>query len=164
LPHELQQLLSDIMRTCYSLCSDDTEAANAVTRDVCSLLLQLVAAIEAKLESDPSSDLRTSSESWHLLGTLVNGINRHFQNRPRIVVTSADADMQSAAAAARGIAESFTRLIELLSLEEERAGNVAEFSVVLMDSEDDAEISMRLAILESVSRHIVASYEQTRNH
>ncbi len=59
--------------------------------------------------------------------------------------------MQSAAAAARGIAESFTRLIELLSLEEERAGNVAEFSIVLMDSEDDAEISMRLAILDSIS-------------
>jgi hypothetical protein len=73
LPHELQQLLSDITRTCYSLCSDDTEAANAVTRDVCRLLLQLLAAIEAKLESDPNSDLHSSSESWHLLGRLVDG-------------------------------------------------------------------------------------------
>ncbi len=77
---------------------------------------------------------------------------------------SADAETLSAAAAARGIAERFTRLIELLSLEEERAGNVAEFSIVLMDSEDDEEISMRLAILESISRHIVASYEQTHEH
>jgi hypothetical protein len=49
LPHELQQLLSEIMRTCHSLCSDHTEAANAVTRDVYRLLQQLVAAIEAEL-------------------------------------------------------------------------------------------------------------------
>jgi hypothetical protein len=31
----------------------------------------------------------------------------------------------------------------------------------LMDSEDDAEIAMRLAVLDSISRHIVASTEQT---
>ena len=43
-------------------------------------------------------------------------------------------------------------------------GNVAEFFIVMMDSEDDEEISMRLAILESISRHIVASYEQTHEH
>jgi hypothetical protein len=72
LPHQVQQLLSAIVRTCHSVCSADTDAANAITRDVHSLLQQLVAAIEAELESDSSSDLRTSSESWHLLGTLVD--------------------------------------------------------------------------------------------
>ena len=143
LPHELQQLLSEIMCICHSLSSDDTEFANAITRDVYSLLQQMVAAIEAELESHPSSDLRTSSDSWHLLGRLVDAINRHFQIRPRIMFVSEDADMQSAAAAARGIKACFTRFIELLSSDEDRAANVAAFTICLMDTDGDAETSIR---------------------
>ena len=45
------------------LSDDDTQSANAVTRDVYRLLQQLMAAIEAELESNPSSDRRTCSGS-----------------------------------------------------------------------------------------------------
>ena len=41
------------------------------------------------------------------------------------------------------------------------ARNGAAFAFELMDSEDDAEIAMRLAVLDSISKHIVASTEQT---
>ena len=156
LPHQLQQIVSAVMRMCHSLCSDDTTAANAVTQDLYRLLQQLVAAIDAELVSDPSSDIRTSSESWHLLGRLAEGINRHFQIRPRIMFASEDADMQSAAAAARGIKACFTRLIELLSCDEDRAGNVAAFTIYLMDTDGDAETSMRFAFLDNISRRVVA--------
>jgi hypothetical protein len=155
LPHELQQLLSDIMRTCHSLCSGDTEAANAVTRDVYRLLLQRVAAIEATLESDPSSDFRTSTESWHLLGRLVDAINHHFQVRPRIMFVSEDADMQSAADAARGIKACITRFIELLSSDEDRAANVAAFTICLMDTDGDAETSMLFVDIAAALQHQV---------
>ena len=166
LSRPLQQLLNDVIGHCRASCSESIEAANAITRALHHFLQQFSAAIDAELQSNASSGLRNYIEfcGRRLLGRLITDINHHFEIRPRIMFNSADAETQSAAAAARGIAESFTRLIELLSLEEERAGNVAEFSIVLMDSEDDAEISMRLAILESISRHIVASYEQTHKH
>ena len=35
-----------------------------------------------------------------------------------------------------------------------RAGNIVPLTIVLMDSEDDPEISMRLAILNNMSRHV----------
>ena len=99
LPPPLQQLftqpLTDIMSTCHSACSDSMESSNAVTRDLERLLQHLVAAVDTELQSNSSSDIRTSSESWHLLGSLVDGINRHFQVRPKIVFVSEDADMQS---------------------------------------------------------------------
>ena len=156
LPPLLQQLIKDIMRTCRSACSDSTEAANAVTRELQSLLQQLVAAIETELQSNPSSDVRTSSEHWHLLGRLVEGINHHFQIRPRIMFVSGDLDMQSAAAAARGIKGCFTRFIELMSSDEDRAANVAAFVIHLMDTDGDAETSMRFAFLDIISRRVVA--------
>jgi hypothetical protein len=91
-----------------------------------------------------------------LLGRLVEGVNHHLQIRPRIVFISKDADTQSAAAAARGIKDCFTRCIELLSTDEDRAGNVAAFTVFLMDSDDDAETSMRIAFLDMITRRVVA--------
>ena len=103
LPPPLQNLLNDIMRNCHAACSDSTETANAVTRELHSLLLRLVAAVDGELQSNPGSSLRTSSYSWRLLGKLVEGTNHHFQIRPRIMFTSQDADLQSAAAAARGL-------------------------------------------------------------
>jgi hypothetical protein len=84
------------------------------------------------------------------------GINHHFQIRPRIMFTSQDADLQSATAAARGIKDCFTRFIELLSTDDERAGNVDDFTIFLMDSEDDAETSMRFAFLNMMSKRVVA--------
>ena len=156
LPPLLQQLLNDIMRTCSSACSDSTEAANAVTRELQSLLQQLVAAIDTELHSNPSSDVRTSSEHWHLLGQLVDGINHHFLIRPRIMFVGEDVDMQSAAAAARGIKGCFTRFIELMSSDEDRGANVAAFAIHLMDTDGDAETSMRFAFLDIISRRVVA--------
>jgi hypothetical protein len=163
LSEPLQQLLNDVIGHCRASCSESIEAANANTRTLRDLLQQLSAALDAELQSSAGSGIRTYIESCSrmLLGRLITDINHHFEIRPKIMFNSADAEMQSAAAAARGITESFTRLIELLSTEEDRAGNVAAFSIVLMDFEDDAEISMRLAVLESISRRVVASYEQT---
>ena len=53
--------------------------------------------------------------------------------------SSQDAGMQSAAAAARGIKQSFTRFIELLSTNEDRAENVLQAANFLLDSDDNAE-------------------------
>jgi hypothetical protein len=160
LPPPLQQLftqpLTDIMHTCRSACSDSVESANAVTRDLERLLQCLVSAVDAELQSNSQSDIRTSGESWHLLGRLVDGINRHFEIRPRIIFVSEDADMQSAAAAARGIKGCFTRLIELLSSEEDHEANVAALTIYLMDTDGDAETSMRFAFLDIISRRVVA--------
>ena len=156
LPPPLQQLLNDIMRSCHAACCDSTETANSVTQELHRLLQQLVAAIDGELQSNPGSDLRTSSDSWHLLGKLVEGINHHFQIRPRIMFVSADSDMQSAAAAARGIKGCFTRFVELLSSDEDRAANIAAFTIFLMDTDGDAETSMRFAFLDIISRRVVA--------
>ncbi len=128
-----------------------------MTRELHGLLQQLVAVIDGELQSDPCSGLRTCSDSWRLLGRLVEGINRHFQIRPRIMFSSQDADTQSAAAAALGIKDCFTRFIELLSADDDRAGNVAAFTVFLMDSDDDAETSMRFAFLDMITRRVVAA-------
>ena len=102
LPPPLQQLLNDVTRHCHADCSYDVEAANVATRKLQKLLQQLVAAIDGELRSNPSCDIRTPSNSKLLLGWLVDAINHHFQVRPRIMFASEDADMQSAAAAARG--------------------------------------------------------------
>jgi hypothetical protein len=91
-----------------------------------------------------------------LLGRLVDSINRHFQVRPRIMFVSEDAEMQSAADAARGIKACFMRFIELLSSDEDRAANVAAFTICLMDTDGDAETSMRFAFLDIISRRVVA--------
>jgi hypothetical protein len=115
LPLPLQQLLNDITRHCHAECSCDVQAANAVTRDLQKLLQQLVAAIDRELRSNPNCDARTSSNSKLLLGWLVDAINHHFQYRPRIFFNSADADVQSAAAAARGIKKCFSQIIDMLS-------------------------------------------------
>ncbi len=152
----LTQPLTDIMSTGHSACSDSVESANAITRDLERLLQRLVAAVDTELQSNSHSDLRTSSESWHLLGRLVESINRHFQIRPRIMFVSEDADMQSAASAARGIKACFTRLIQLLSSDEDRAANVAAFTIYLMDTDGDAETAMRFAFLDIISRRVVA--------
>jgi hypothetical protein len=133
-PPPLQLLLNDIMRSCHAACCDSTETANSVTRELHRLLRQLVAVIDGELQSNPCSGLQTCSDSWRLLGRLVEGINHHFQIRPRIVFISKDVDTQSAAAAARGIKDCFTRFIELLSTDDELAGNVDDFTILLMDS------------------------------
>jgi len=156
LPPPLQQLLNDIMRNCHAACCDGTETANGVTRELHRLLQQLVAAIDGELQSNPCSCLRTCRVCWHLLGRLAEGINRHFQFRPRIMFTGQDADLQSAAAAARGIKDCFTRSIELLSTDDDSAGNVASFAIFLMDSDGDAEASMRFAFLDLITRRIAA--------
>ena len=91
-----------------------------------------------------------------MLGRLVEGINRHFQFRPRIMFTGHGTDLQSAAAAARGIKDCFTRCIELLSTDDDRAGNVASFAIFLMDSDGDAEASMRFAFLDLITRRVAA--------
>ncbi len=65
-------------------------------------------------------------------------------------------DMQSAAAAARDIKACFTRFIELLSSDEDRADNVAALTICLMDTDGDAETSMRFAFLDIISRRVVA--------
>ena len=70
--------------------------------------------------------------------------------------TSQDADTQSAAAAARGIKDSFTRFVELISTDDARASSVAAFTIFLMDSVEDAEKSMRFTLLDSISRRVVA--------
>jgi hypothetical protein len=152
----LQEILDVIMRTCHSACSDDTGSANAITRELHRLLQQLVAAIDSELQSNPGNDIQTFSDSWRLLGKLVEGINRHFQIRPRIMFISEDADMQSAAAAARGIKVCFTRFIELLSSDEDRATNIVALPIFLMDTDGDAETSMRFAFLDIISRSVVA--------
>jgi hypothetical protein len=155
LPSPLQHLLNEIMHNCHAACSDSTETANAVTRELHSLLLRLVAAIDGELQSNPGS-LRISSESWRLLGRMEEGINYHFQIRPRIMFPCQDADLQSAAAAARGIKDCITRFIELLSTDDERVGNLENLTIFLMYSEDDAEISMRFAFLDMMSIHVEA--------
>jgi hypothetical protein len=107
-------------------------------------------------ESNSHSDIRTSSGSWHLLGRLVEGINRHFQIHPRIMFVSENFDIQSASAAARGNNGCCTRLIELLSSEEDRAANVGAFAIYLMDNDGDSETSMRFAFLDVISWRVVA--------
>jgi hypothetical protein len=154
LQQHLAQPLTDVMKLCHSACSDSIESANDVTRDLERRLQRLVAAIDTELQSNSHSD--TSSGSWHLLGRLVEGINRHFQIRPRIMFVSENLDMQSASAAARGIKCCFTRLIELLSSEEDRAANVGAFTIYSMDNDGDSETSMRFAFLDVISRRVVA--------
>jgi hypothetical protein len=69
---------------------------------------------------------------------------------------SEDVDVQSAAAAARGIKDCFTRFIELLSCDDDRLANVAAFTIHLMDTDGDDEKSMRFAFLDFISRRVVA--------
>jgi hypothetical protein len=149
-------LLNDIMRSCDATCCDSAETANGVTRELHRLLQQLVAAIVGELQSNPCSCLRTCRVCWHLLGRLAEGINLHFQIRPKIMFNGQDADLQSAAAAARGIKDCFTRCIELLSTDDDRAGNFASFAIFLMDSDGDAEASMLFAFLDLIARRIAA--------
>ena len=156
LPQSLQPLLNGLMRTCHVTCCDNTETANSFTRELHDLLQQLVAAIDSELQSNPGCFVPSSSYAWRLLGRLAEGINRHFQIRPRIAFSSHDAAMQSAAAAARGIRECFLRVIQLLSPEEDHAGNIAAFSLSLMDTDSSAETCMRFAFLDAISRRVVA--------
>ena len=156
LPESLKLLLNDIMRHCYTDCSDNIEAANVVTRQLNVFLQQLVDVIHGELQANPSSDLQTSSDSWYLLRTLVEGINYHFNFRPAVIFTSADSDLQSAAAACRGIKQCVAQFIELLSTDESREENIAAFTIFLMDSEQDAEISVRFALLRAISRRVIA--------
>ncbi len=74
--------------------------------------------MDGALRSNPKCDIRTPSKSKLLLGWLVDAINHHFRYRPRIFFDSADADVQSAAAAARGIQQCFSQIIDLLSTDE----------------------------------------------
>ncbi len=156
LPESWKLLLNDIMRHCYTDCSDNIEAANVVTLQLNVFLQQLVDVIHGELQANPSSDLQTSSDSWYLLRTLVEGINYHFNFRPAVIVTSADSDLQSAAAACRGIKQCVAQFIELLSTDESREENIAAFTIFLMDSEQDAEISVRFALLRAISRRVIA--------
>jgi hypothetical protein len=70
--------------------------------------------------------------------------------------SSQDAGMQSASAAARGIKQSFTRFIELLSTNEDRADNVSQAAMFLPDSDDNAETPLRFRYLDMMSRRVVA--------
>jgi hypothetical protein len=166
LSQQLQQLLNNIIGYCNVDCSGDFESSNAITRNLHHFLQQLSVAVEDELQSNAGDGLRIYIESYGqcLLQRLTQEINHHFQIRPKIMVISEDAEMRSAAVNARGITESLTRLVELLTTEEDRARNGEPLTFLLMDSEDDPEISMRFAILESISSHIVASYEQTHKH
>jgi hypothetical protein len=119
-----------------------------------------VAAIDGEPQSNPGNDLQTFSDSWRLLGKLVEGINCHFQIRPGIMFISEDADMQSAAAAARDLEGFFARFIELLSSNEDRATNIVALLIFLMDTDGDAETSMRFALLNIISRRVVAVKRQ----
>jgi len=169
LPTPLRQLVNNILGHCRVACSEDVEGANAITRELSTLLQQLVEAIDNELQSSLDSNLcsglRTSSDfqGQNLLGRLAEGINRHFKERPKTMVISADADMQSAAFASRSIKECFLRLVELLSTDEDRAGNIATLTIELMDTEVDPEIALRTAIFEHISRHVVASFKQPDN-
>ena len=58
----LKVLLIDILNYCHADCSDNVEAANAVTQQLHVLLQQLVALIEGELQSNPSCELRTCSD------------------------------------------------------------------------------------------------------
>jgi hypothetical protein len=159
LPPALQQLLDDVFSQCHVVCSDNAEASNVITRQLHTCLEHLVAAITLEFQQELGSNLdtiRASSDTWRLLGSLVEAINRHFQIRPRIMFVSDDEDMRSAAAAARGIRDCFTRIVELLSCDDDRASNSATFTILLMDCEGDAETSMRLAFLDIISRRVVA--------
>jgi hypothetical protein len=169
LSQPLQQLLNNIIGHCNADCSGDFESSNAITRNLRQFLQQLSVAVQDELQPNAGSGLRIYIDSYRggvcggrfLLNTLTEKISRHFQIRPRIMVTSEDAEMRSAAVDIRGIAESLTKLGELLTTEEDRALNGAPLTIVLMDFEDDPEISMRLAILDNISRHFVASSERT---
>jgi hypothetical protein len=152
----LKVLLIDILNYCHADCSDNVESANAVTQQLHVLLQQLVALIEGELQTNPSCKLRTCSDSWYLLGMLVEGINCHFKVRPTVVFTGAGASPESAAAAVRGIKQCFIRFIELLSTDENRAENVETFTIHLMDTEQDAEVAMRFSFLDMISRRVIA--------
>ena len=82
LPPPLQLLLNDIMRTCHAACSNNTETANAVTRELHGLLQQLVADIDGELQSNPCSGLRTCSDSWRLLAGLSRASTTIFKSAP----------------------------------------------------------------------------------
>jgi hypothetical protein len=152
----LKVLLTDIMNYCHADCSDNVEAANAVTKRLLVLLQQLVALIEGQLQTNPSCELRTCSDSWYLLGMLVENINCHFKFRPSVVFACAGASLESAAAAVRGIKQCFIQFIELLSIDENREENVEAFTIHLMDTEQDAEVAMRFSFLDMISRRVIA--------
>ena len=156
MPPQFILLLNGIIRRCREDCSCSSESADDVTRELHVLLQQLIAAVDDELRTDPGSDIRTSSDSWYLLDRLVEAINRHFQVRPRIAFTSADEGSQSVAAAARGIKQCVTRIVELLSADGSRTENSAGFAIILMDSEDDAEQLMRFPLLDMISRRVIA--------
>jgi hypothetical protein len=162
-PEPLQQLLNKIIVLCHADCSGEIEVSNAITQELHQFLQQFSAAIKHELQSNAGSGLSTCLESRgrDLLVRLCGDINRHFEIRPRITFISEDTETQRAAAAARGISESFARLVELLSTGERCAGNDAPLTIDLMDTEEDAIFSMRLAILDNTSRHVVASSEPT---
>jgi len=87
-----------------------------------------------------------------LPGGLAEGINLHFHIRPRIMFTGQDAALQSAATAARGIKDGFTRSIEHLSTDDDRA----VFATFVMNSDGNAEASMRFAFLDLITIRVAA--------
>ncbi len=152
----MQHILNSIMGQCHVSFSDNAEISNAVTRDLLTSLEQLVAATANELHANPDSPRPSAFDSWFLLDKLADALNRHFRNRSRTEFLVGDADTLSAAVAARGVQRSFTRFMELLSTDEERERNAISFKILLMDSVDDTETSMRFAFLDIISRRIVA--------
>ena len=144
-------LLKSIVLHCHTAPSTDAD-----TQILHTLFQELVAATDSALRSKSCSDPPTTSDLSHLFGMLVESTNLHFQGRPRIIFSSQDAGMQSASAAARGIKQSFTRFIELLSTNEDRAENVSQAAMFLPDSDDNAETPLRFRYLDMMSRRVVA--------
>jgi precorrin isomerase len=155
LPSPMHVLIKSIVLHCHTAPSTDAD-----TQILHTLFQQLVAAALAAtisaLRSKSCSDPPTTSDLSHLFGMLVESTNLHFQSRPRIMFSSQDAGMQSASAAARGIKQSFTRFIELLSTNEDRAENVSQAAMFLPDSDDNAETPLRFRYLDMMSRRVVA--------
>ena len=156
LPSPIHVLLKSIVLHCHNASTGDTASTDADTQILHTLFQQLVAATDSALRSKSCSNLPTTSDFSHLIGMLVESTNLHFQGRPRIMFSSQDADMQSAAAAARGIKQSFTRFIELLSTYEDRTENVSQAANFLLDSDDNAETPLRFRFLDMMSMRVVA--------
>jgi len=156
LPSPIHVLLKSIVLHCHNASAGDTASTDADTQILHTLFQQLVAATDSALRSKSCSNLPTTSDFSHLFGTLIESTNRHFQGRPRIMFSSQDAGMQSDAAAARGIKQSFTRFIELLSTNEDRTENVSQAANCLLDSYDNAETPLRVRFLDMMSMRVVA--------
>jgi hypothetical protein len=94
LPSPMHVLLKSIVLHCHTAPSTDAD-----TQILHRLFQQLVAATDSALRSKSCSDPLTTSDFSHLFGMLVESTNLHFQGRPRIMFSSQDVGIQSAAAA-----------------------------------------------------------------